>query len=116
MNEYDDRGILVYDLKDATEIDLGYTVDNPLGDAYGNFWDAVNPLPVGSVVAAGWTDALAYWRKDSTTDFQFTLVHVTGDNDDEDLVVGYVENQDPNTLACGGDIEKAYIIKPREEF
>jgi hypothetical protein len=98
----------VLTIDNAREIDLGYDED-PLGDAYSKFWDAVNPLPVGSIVAAGWPGNLAYWRKDSDTDFRFTLVQIDGD--DMPLVPGYVETSDPNTLSCGGDIEVAYVIR-----
>jgi hypothetical protein len=119
----DDRGLTVYDLRGATEVDLGYTPEGGYVDGYDRFWEAADALPVGGVIAAGWEGDLAYWRKDSDTDFAWTLVHL--DFASEDVVeslaavgieVGYQEIMDANTLSAGGDIEKAYVVKPREEF
>jgi hypothetical protein len=100
----------------AEPIDLGYRApDFEYDDAYGKFWEAVNPLPVGSVVGVGYRNEpeqnIVWFRKDSDTDFRWIVVqndHEVADVRDE-IPVGYVEDQDPNTLSMGGDLEVAFI-------
>jgi hypothetical protein len=78
------------------------------GDLTTGFWQLAEALPIHSIVALGWPDELSYWVKGSNVSFHWMLAQ----SDNPDMLVGYVETADPDTLVAGGDIEVAYLVVP----
>jgi len=78
----------------------------------GNFWDAVNALPEGSVIATGFLDdGLVYFEKTNAADGEWTVVQVDNPNVEDAFPIGSTDEGDRAVIDAGGDIEVAYVIK-----